>query len=123
MRPISFFQITISFFLLLSSLCLPAAASNVSINFNDLNIVERDISVYQVSETGVSVIYSGSTENASISLNPDYSYQIVVEPSEFTWIDDPRNALTYFIDTAAGQTISFFGGALVFVGIVKLIFR
>lgn len=108
---------------LLLFLQAPAALA-VPVSFNDLNLVDRDISLYQVNESG-SYLVSGDlkTSNATYDLNPVYSYQVVIEPSHLTWFDDPRNALTYFIDDAAGQSITFLVFAVVFVGLVRLVFR
>jgi hypothetical protein len=68
-------------------------------------------------------VYQGASANATVNLDSSYSYQVVLEPSKNTWFDDPRNALTYFINDAAGQTITFLVFAFAFVGIVKIVFR
>jgi len=119
----SHFSFLILFFLLSGGLLSPCAA--VPISFNDLNLVERDISIYQISENGTTLISSpGSiSSNMTIDLDPAGSYQIVLEPSHLTFYDDPMNTLEYFINDAAGQTIVFLCSALIFVAIIRLIFR
>jgi len=120
MRPIPFFIL-----LALLSLALlpgPACAGNVSIKLSDLNLVGREISVYQVTESGSSLVYQGNT-SSTLTLDAAYSYQITVEPDKYTWFDDPRDTFDYFINTAAGQSIAFILTLLLFGGIIKLIFR
>ena len=120
MRPIPFFLLLS--FLLISTLPGPACAENVSIKLSDLNLVGRDISIYQVSESGSSLVYQGNT-SSTLTLDSAYSYQITVEPDKYTWFDDPRDTFDYFINTAAGQSIAFILILLMFGGIIKLIFR
>lgn len=120
MRPIPFFLAF--FFLLLSLLPANVYAADVSVTLSDINLVGRDISVYQVNASGSCLVYQGNT-SSTLTLDPAYSYQITVEPDKFTWYDDPRDTFDYFINTAAGQTIAFVLIMIMFGGIIKLIFR
>jgi hypothetical protein len=113
----------LSLALLLLGVASPASA--VPVTFNDINLQARGVSIYEINETGTYLVSTpGSvTSNMTIDLDPTGSYQIIIEPSYDTWFDDPKNALTYFIHDAAGQTIVFMVFAFVFIGVVKLMFR
>lgn len=113
------------FFLVSTVLLLSGVASATTLTFNDLNLVDRDISIYYVNATGSYLISSPemATSNTTISLEDAGSYQIVIEPSKDTWFDDPRNAVDYFINTAIGQTITFMMIAIGFVLLIRLIIR
>lgn len=112
-------------FLILSFTLLSGQVGATSVVFNDLNLVDRDISIYMVNDTGTHLISSPEmvTSNTTIELDPTGSYQVIIEPSKDTWFDDPRNALDYLINTSIGQTIVFIMFAFGFVGIIRLIFK
>lgn len=107
--------------LFLLTLITPAGATQVI--FNDLNMVDRDISIYQVNATATTLIYQGASSNTTYDLDPLSSYQIVLEPSRNTWFDDPRNFLTYLVNDGIGQTITLIVGVICFGGLVRLAFR
>ena len=117
------FNFFLTFFLIL--FLLPGGAFAQQVTFNDLNLVDRDVSIYAINETGTYLISpaGSTTENLTLDLPQDYSYQIVVEPSKNTWFDDPRNAIQYFVSDSTGQTLTFLCFALIFGGIIKIAFR
>lgn len=113
-------------FLLLFCFCLflvPAQA--VPVQFSDINLQDRSVSIYLVNASGTFLISSPDmvTSNASIDLDPTGSYQIVIEPDKNTWFDDPLNAVRFFTSDNMGQTITFLMFAFTFIGIVRLGFR
>ena len=110
------------FLLLFISLSLIPGATAQQVVFNDLNMVGRDISIYQINETGSHLVYQGATANATYDFNTSNSYQIVLEPSHFSWFDDPTNALKFFISDGAGQAISFCIALFVFGALVRISF-
>jgi len=114
----------LSFFLLLFvSLSLISCASAQQIVFNDLNMVGRDVSIYQINETGSHLVYQGATTNATYDFNTSNSYQVVFEPSKFSWFDDPMTTLKFFIHDGAGQAISFCLVLITFGALIRLAIR
>jgi len=104
-------------------LLLPASCYAVPITLNDLNMVSRDVSIYQISDNGSTLIYQGATDNLTTDLSNEYSYQIVFEPSRASWLDDPMSLLEFFIYQGAGQILTFIVALLFFGAIVKLSIR
>ena len=120
MRPYSIFIL----FVLVALLIPPASAeAGVSVSLSDLNLVSRNIELYAVDGTNITLIYTGASDNSTFTLNPALSYQIIAKPSRFSWIDDPRDLLNYLINTASGQTISFLVLFVVIIGPLRWIFK
>lgn len=113
------------FFTFLLIFFLVGGASAQQVTFNDLNLVDRDVSIYAVNDTGTYLVSSAgsSTANTTLDLSQDYSYQVVIEPSHNTWFDNPQNAIQYFFSDSAGQTLTFIVFALALGGFVKIVFR
>lgn len=112
----SFFVISLLFLLI-----VPASAQTIT--FSDLNLNSRHVSIYSVNGSGTTLLSSGSSSNLTVDLSPDNTYQIVIKPDRNTWFDDPRNAIQYFISDATGQTLTFLIFALMFGGIIRIVFR
>lgn len=108
--------------ILLFLLLMPSAFA-IPVRFTDINLNSRQISVYQVNETGSQLIYHGNSDNSTCELDPAYGYQVVSEPSRLTWLDDPRNAFSYLVNSAAGQSITFLLFAFTFIGLIKIAIR
>ncbi|AKB74321.1 HNH endonuclease [Methanosarcina lacustris Z-7289] len=80
-------------FLLLCSLCLPAAAANVSMSFSDLNLVHsQEFDLYQVSGDQINYVGTYNASETVLELDPAYSYQAIMKPSKWSWLDDPFTA-------------------------------
>lgn len=108
-------------FFSLTLLILPAGATQLTIN--DLNMLDREVSIYQVNSTTTTLLFRGSSTNTTCELDPALSYHVVIEPSRTSWFDDPKLLLQYFINDALGQTITFAVCIIAFGGLIRLAFR
>jgi hypothetical protein len=94
--------------LLLCSLCLPAAAANVSISFSDINLVHsQEFDLYQINGDNATYLGTFNASESVIELDPAYSYQAVLKPSKWSWLDDPITAIDGGLRTAP-PILSFF---------------
>jgi len=105
MPRILFFSISL---LLLCSLCLPAAAANVSVSFSDINLVHtQEFDLYQINGNNATYLGTFNASESVIELDPTYSYQAVLKPSKWSWLDDPLTAIDGGLRTAP-PILSFF---------------
>lgn len=111
------------FSLLLCCLLVSPAAASVSVSFSDINLVHsQEFDLYKID--GASSVYVG-TYNATdtvIELDPAYSYQAVLKPSKWSWLDDPITAIDGGLRTAP-PILSFFLLCMIVLLPAALIFR
>lgn len=109
--------------LLLCSLCLPAAAANVSVSFSDLNLVHsQEFDLYQVSGDQITYIGTYNASETVLELDPAYSYQAIMKPSKWSWLDDPFTAVEGALRTAP-PILSFFMLCIIILLPVTIIFK
>lgn len=110
-------------FLLLCSLCLPAAAANVSMSFSDLNLVHsQEFDLYQVSGDQINYVGTYNASETVLELDPAYSYQAIMKPSKWSWLDDPFTAVEGALRTAP-PILSFFMLCIIILLPVTIIFK
>ncbi|MHC1757512.1 MAG: hypothetical protein AB9861_19115 [Methanosarcina sp.] len=98
-----------SLFLLCSLLCSCAAAANVSVSFSDINLVHsQEFDLYRISTTGeITHLGTFNATDTVLELDDAYSYQAVLKPSKWSWLDDPITAIDGGLRTAP-PILSFF---------------
>ncbi|KKH49777.1 hypothetical protein [Methanosarcina sp. 1.H.A.2.2] len=110
-------------FLLLCSLCLPAAAANVSVSFSDLNLVHsQEFDLYQVSGDQITYLGTFNASETVLELDPAYSYHAIMKPSKWSWLDDPFTAVEGALRTAP-PILSFFMLCIIILLPVTIIFK
>lgn len=100
---------SLSLFFICSMLCPCAAAANVSVSFSDINLVHsQEFDLYQIDTTGqITHLGTYNTTDTILELNDSYSYQAVLKPSKWSWLDDPFTAIEGSLRTAP-TLLSFF---------------
>lgn len=112
-----------SLFLLCSLLCSCAAAATVSISFSDINLVHsQEFDLYQVNGDNTTYLGTYNATETVIELDPAYSYQAVLKPSKWSWLDDPLTAIDGGLRTAP-PILSFFLLCIIVLLPAALIFR
>lgn len=113
----------VSLFLLCCFLCSSAAAANVSVSFSDLNMVHsQEFDLYKVSGDQITYVGTYNASETVLELDPTYSYQAVMKPSQWSWLDDPFTAVEGALRTAP-PILSFFMLCLIVLLPVTLIFK
>lgn len=102
----SFFLMSI--FFVCSLLCSCADAENVSVSFSDINLVHtQEFDLYQLNGDNTTYIGTYNATETVLELDPAYSYQAVLKPSKWSWLDDPLTAIEGGLRTAP-PILSFF---------------
>lgn len=113
---------TFLFLLLLLFLPGSAMAADVNVTFSDLNLYpSQQFTLYQVTGTGSQYLGTYNTTD-TVSLNPDYAYNVVLKPGHLSWFDNPLDSFALIWDNAP-KALNFAAFFLLIVGVPLLVIR